>query len=257
MGIVIMSDEKRTKRINTKKKFVADGVFNAELNAFLTRVLDKEGYAGIEIRATQSGVTEIRIKAADNEKLLEAGARRVREIKSLIEKRYGFSDDNNKLDITIRPPEMDRAFCAQYHVEQLKYKLLNGTAVRQGVNNIMGAVMRRGAVGVMVIVGGKVRGARAKAQKYTQGYLLSTGRPKRELVDTAVRHVNMRQGVLGLKVSIMAAVEKGKGKDLKVMPDYIKIHDPKDDNVQSIVPGVRFQGAARDDGANFPAGGRA
>merc|ERR1712078_525622 len=197
MGIITMSDEKRTKKINTKKKFVADGVFNAELNAFLTRVLDKEGYAGIEIRATQSGVTEIRIKAADNEKLLEAGARRVREIKSLIEKRYGFSDDNN-----------------------------------------MGAVMRRGAVGVMVIVGGKVRGARAKAQKYTQGYLLSTGQPKREFVDTAVRHVNMRQGVLGLKVSIMAAVERKVGKDLKVMPDYIKIHDPKDDNVQSIEPGV-------------------
>merc|ERR1719263_2721217 len=133
---------------------------------------------------------------------------------------------------------MDRAFCAQYHVEQLKYKLLNGTAVRQGVNYIMGQVMRRGAVGVMVIVGGKVRGARAKAQKYTQGYLLSTGQPKREFVDTALRHVNMRQGVLGLKVSIMAAVEKGKGKDLKVMPDFIKIHEPKDDNIQNIQPAV-------------------
>merc|ERR1719197_1556974 len=150
---------------------------------------------------------------------------------------------------------MDRAFCAQYHVEQLKYKLLNGTAVRQGVNNIMGAVMRRGAVGCIIIVGGKVRGQRAKAQKYTQGYLLSTGQPKREFVDTAVRHVNMRQGVLGLKVSIMAAVERKVGKEVKVMPDYIKIHDPKDDDVQSIVPGVRFQGAGRDDGAGFPAGG--
>jgi hypothetical protein len=34
-----MSDERRVKKLNTKKKFVADGVFNAELNAFLTKVL--------------------------------------------------------------------------------------------------------------------------------------------------------------------------------------------------------------------------
>ena len=246
-----MSDEKRTRKINTKKKFVADGVFNAELNAFLTRVLDKEGYAGIEIRATQTGSTEIRVKAAKHDELLEGGARRVREIKSLIEKRYMFDDEVNKLDITIRPPDMDKAFCAQAHVENLKFKLLTGTAVRQAVNNVMGGVMRRGAVGCMIIVGGKVRGQRAKAQKYTQGYLLSTGQPKREFVDTAVRHVNMRQGVLGLKVSIMADVKRKVGKETKVMPDYIQIHEPKDDDVQSIVPGVRFQGARNEGGDGY------
>jgi len=249
-----MAENRGVKKISTKKKFVADGVFQAELNEFLQKTLGIDGYAGIEVRATSAN-TEIRVRAAKCDDLLSKQTRKIKEIKSLIEKRYGFSDDNNKLDITIRPPEMDRAFCAQYHVEQLKYKLINGTAVRQGVNNIMGAVMRRGAVGVMVIVGGKVRGVRAKAQKYTQGYLLSTGQTKREFVDTAVRHVNMRQGVLGLKVSIMAAVEKGKGKDLKVMPDYIKIHDPKDDNIQNITPGVIPGNAAR--GGDFPAGGRA
>ena len=34
-----MSDERRVKKLNTKKKFVADGVFNAELNAFLSKIL--------------------------------------------------------------------------------------------------------------------------------------------------------------------------------------------------------------------------
>ena len=68
-----MSDERRVKKLNTKKKFVADGVFNAELNAFLTRVLGMEGYAGIEVRAT-SVSTEIRIKAAKHDELLDKGA---------------------------------------------------------------------------------------------------------------------------------------------------------------------------------------
>ena len=38
-------------------------------------------------------------------------------------------------------------------------------------NNIMGTVMRRGgATGCEVIISGKIRGQRAKAQKYNAGY---------------------------------------------------------------------------------------
>ena len=37
----------------------------------------------------------------------------------------------------------------------------------------------------------------------------------------------------------MMSVERKVGKVTKVMPDFIRIHDPKDDN-QSLVPGVEF-----------------
>merc|ERR1711998_598374 len=229
MGITKMS-EPRTRKLNTKKKFVADGVFNAELNAFLTKVLEQEGYAGIEVRAKTDSM-EIRVKAAKHKELLETGARRIREIKALIEQRYNYDDEFKKLQVTVKPPEVDNALCASAQVEQLKFKLLNGTPVRNSVNNIMGGIMRRNAIGCMI------RCQRAKAQKYTSGYLISTGQPKKEFVDTAVRHVNMRQGVLGLKVSIMGTLEKKVDGELVVMPDYIKIHEPKQDD-QNVVPAV-------------------
>ena len=50
----------------------------------------------------------------------------------------------------------------------------------------------------------------------------------------------MRQGVLGLKVLIMMSLERKVGKTVKVMPDYVKIHEPKDDNSNDIVPNVLF-----------------
>jgi len=100
------------------------------------------------------------------------------------------------------------------------------------VNGVMNAVMRNKAIGCMVIVSGKVRGQRARTQKYVTGYLISTGQPKKELIDTAIRHVLMRQGVLGLKVSIMADVKKTKGDQVFLMPDFIQIRDPKDDRVE-------------------------
>jgi small subunit ribosomal protein S3e len=60
-----------------------------------------EGYAGIEVRATSMS-TEIRVKATKTKEILEKQARKVRELKSLIEKRYNFNDEDNKVELTIK-----------------------------------------------------------------------------------------------------------------------------------------------------------
>ena len=46
--------------------------------------------------------------------------------------------------------------------------------------------------------------------------------------------------MLGLKVMIMMSLERKVGKNVYVMPDYVKIHDPKDSaqDINNIVPGV-------------------
>jgi len=161
-------NDRRVRKINTKKKFVADGVFNAELNAFLTKVLGQHGYAGLEVRATSSS-TEIRVRVVQAKALLDENARRIREIKSLIEKRFNFNDDDNKVEFSVKAIEdfKQQAHCAAANVEKLKADLLSGKPVRMAVNGIMNTVMRKNATGCQILVAGKVRGQRAKAQKYT------------------------------------------------------------------------------------------
>merc|ERR1719436_703528 len=41
--------------------------------------------------------------------------------------------------------------------------------------------------------------------KFKDGYLISTGEPKKHYIESACRHVLMRQGVLGIRVKIMLA----------------------------------------------------
>jgi len=150
--------DKKVKKVNTKKKFVADGVFQAELNELLVRTLGLEGYAGIEVRATNMS-TEIRVRAAQCQDLLSKSTRKVKEIKSLIEKRYGFNDEDNKVELSIKPLPFLKELSASANVETLKYKLLNGTPVRMAANNVIGTIMRRGgATGCEVIISGKIRG---------------------------------------------------------------------------------------------------
>jgi ribosomal protein S3 len=63
-------------------------------------------------------------------------------------------------------------------------------------------VMESGAKGCEVIVTGKLRAQRAKSMKFKDGYMVSSGDSARVYIDSAVRHVLLRQGVLGIKVRV-------------------------------------------------------
>jgi len=99
----------------------------------------------------------------------------------------------------------DRGLCAVAQAESLRYKLLEGLAVRRACYGVLRFVMEQGAKGAEVIVSGKLRAQRAKAMKFKDGYMISSGQPCRDYLDVAVRHVMLRQGVLGIKVKIMKA----------------------------------------------------
>ena len=63
--------------------------------------------------------------------------------------------------------------------------------------------MESGAKGCEIIVSGKLRGQRAKAMKFVDGLMIHSGDPINHYVQKAVKHVELRQGVLGIKVKIM------------------------------------------------------
>ncbi|KAF9667826.1 hypothetical protein SADUNF_Sadunf15G0063700 [Salix dunnii] len=53
--------------------------------------------------------------------------------------------------------------------------------------------MESGATGCEVIVSGKLRAQCAKSMKFKDGYMISSGQPVKEYIDSAVRHVLLRQ----------------------------------------------------------------
>jgi hypothetical protein len=52
------------------------------------------------------------------------------------------------------------------------------------------------------MVSGKVRAAHAKSMKFTDGFMIHSGQPARDVVDYAVHHVLLKQGVLGIEVKV-------------------------------------------------------
>ena len=103
-------------QVSKVRKFVQDGVFKAELNEFLTRELAEDGYSGVEVsdrdvldirlmitkifhaqvRVTPTR-TEIIIMATRTQNVLGEKGRRIRELTSLVQKRFNFPEGTVEL----------------------------------------------------------------------------------------------------------------------------------------------------------------
>uniref|UniRef100_A0A8C5KSW8 Small ribosomal subunit protein uS3 n=1 Tax=Jaculus jaculus TaxID=51337 RepID=A0A8C5KSW8_JACJA len=172
-------------QISKKRKFVADGIFKAELNEFLTRELAEDGYSGVEVRVTPTR-TEIIILATRTQNVLGEKGRRIRELTAVVQKRFGFPEGSVEL---YAEKVATRGLCAIAQAESLCYKLLGGLAVRRACYGVLRFIMESGAKGCEVVVSGKLRGQRAKSMKFVDGLMIHSGDPVNYYVDTAVRHM--------------------------------------------------------------------
>lgn len=151
--------------------------------------------------------------------------RRIRELTAVVQKRFGFADNAVEL---FAERVANRGLSAQAQAESLKFKLLGGLAVRRACYGIVKFVMESGAKGVEVVVAGKLRGQRAKAMKFRDGYMVKSGHSAVIYNDYATRHVMMRQGIMGVRVKIMLPHDAtGQEGIKKPLSDVVEILQPK------------------------------
>ncbi|KAK2713529.1 hypothetical protein QYM36_009416, partial [Artemia franciscana] len=169
--------------------FVQSGVFKAELNTFLMKELAEDGYSGVEVRQAPARI-EIIILATRTQSVLGEKGRRIRELTSVVQKRFGFQEGAIEL---YAEKVAARGLCAIAQAESLRYKLIGGLAVRRACYGVLRFIMESGAKGCEVVVSGKLRGQRAKSMKFVDGLMIHSGEPVNQYVDIAVRHVLLRQ----------------------------------------------------------------
>lgn len=218
---------------NKKRKFVREGLFYAELNEFLTRELGQDGYAGVAVRSTAAR-THIVIHATRTQNVRGDKGRRIREIKSLVQKRFNLSENN----VSVFAERVEnRALCAVAQAESLRFKLQEGLAVRRACYGVIRYIMENGAKGCEVLVSGKLRGQRAKGMKFLDGYMVKSGERASRYVDRAVRHLKLKQGVIGIAISIMKPYDpRGENGAVTVpLADVVTVSEPKEDE-ESVRP---------------------
>jgi len=66
----------------------------------------------------------------------------------------------------------------------------------------LNTIMAAGALGVEIRVAGKLRTERSRFEKYRAGEIPKSGYPREVAVKSAVRHVLLKPGLYGIKVTI-------------------------------------------------------
>merc|ERR1712088_607414 len=201
-----MAESTGTRPISKKHLFVRDGLMKAELDEYLKRELAEEGYSGIVVR--KSKTTEIIIIATRPSEVLGKNSQRIRELTAIVNKRWGA--EFGKIDLYVERVA-NRGLCAVAQAESLRYKLLGGLPVRRAAYGVLRFVQESGGRGC-------------------DGMMIHSGNPTKEYVDEAVRHVLLRQGVLGIKVKILKPHdETGQNGPKTRYPDIVQIIEPKPD----------------------------
>lgn len=177
------------------------------------------------------------IKATRPREILGEQGRRIRELTSLVQKRFGFRPE--QVDLLAERVE-NRGLSAMVQAESLRYKLLRGLPVRRACYGVLRNVMESGAKGCEVVVSGKLRAQRAKVMKFKDGYMISSGFPASQYVERAVRTVQMRQGILGVRVRIMLPYDPQGIQGPKIpIPDNVIILPPKT-SFETAAPGKAY-----------------
>lgn len=216
-----------TQNKNRKRKHIADGVFKAELHGFFSRALTEEGYSGFELTNTPSKPVIV-IRVTNSTRLFKDNHRKIRELESLIQKRFDYKSEGIQIQIQRLK---QKGLCASTLAESIKIKLLNQIPVRLAVSAaIKLAVDKDKAKGCEIIVSGKLSQQRAKSMKFKKGYMISSGQTKLDYLETAVRHVLLKQGVMGVKVKIMKEYNPEEIQCAKTpLPDFVEFIDTKKD----------------------------
>jgi small subunit ribosomal protein S3e len=215
--------------ISKKRKFIKDGIFFAEINEFLRRMLAEDGYAGVEIKPRPE-CTQIVIKCTKTPEVVK----RIPYIQKLLQLRHKFA--NEEAIKVFAEKVQPRGLSARAQAQSICYKLKGGLAVRRACYGGLKFIMDNGkAKGVQIIISGKLRGARAKAMKFKEGYMITSGEAKKKYITEAVEHVLLRQGTIGVRVTIMMPHDpEGKMGVKEQLPDVVVVKNPKtyddDDN---------------------------
>jgi len=92
---------------------------------------------------------------------------------------------------------------AQIMAERLANALERGWYFRKAGSSVIRRVMDSGARGCEVIIAGKLTGARARVQKFVEGYIKHSGEPAESIVETGYATAVKKLGIIGVQVKIV------------------------------------------------------
>ncbi len=182
--------------ITTMKKVMNKFSRNAEIDEFLGKTLNDAGYGGVDITTSPVG-TRITLYVQRPGLVIGRRGMGIRDLTEKLETK--FSLPNPQISVVEEEvPELNpRIMCSR-----IAQTVVRGTAFRRAAIWAMNSMMNAGALGVEIVISGKLRSERAHFEKYVAGVVPKSGETADRVVRRATTDVLLKMGLYGVKVSI-------------------------------------------------------
>jgi len=192
-----------------ERKFINEAVKKLLVSEFIRKETDHAGFGGMEMKRTPFGTN---ITLFVNKPGLVIGRRgsKVQEITENLEHKYHVESPQIEVK-EIENPDLN----PQVVSKKIALSLEKGWAYRKAGNTTLRRVIDNHSKGVIIRIGGKISGERARTQKFMFGSVKYSGDPSRSGMKNGFSIAKLKQGVIGVTVRMLDNNYK--------LPDEIKV----------------------------------
>jgi len=178
------------------KNVIKDNYNMMLLNDFLREEIKESGFHRVEVSKTPSG-TKIVLHVTRPGIVIGRKGAGIKKLTEKIESDFGFKNPQISVEEVEKAELSPSVMCNRMaaHIER-------GTAFRRATMWTLNQIMEAGAMGVQIIVSGKLRGDRSAFEKHTQGILPRAGNYAKDLVSEDITHTKTPMGLIGIKIRI-------------------------------------------------------
>ena len=205
-----------------ERKFVLQKINEYEIQEYIASSLKNVGHSHTKMIKTPLG-EKIIIYASRPGLIVGRRGQNIKQLTKNLKKKFNL--ENPQIEINeIENLNLDANIVAERIVDSLerfgaeKFKAIG--------HKVMSNVMDAGALGIEIIISGKIPSSRAKSWRFYSGYLKKCGDISIVGVDRIEKQAKLNRGVIGIKVRIMPPTTK--------LPDNIELVEEKEEVIEEV-----------------------
>ncbi len=182
-----------------ERKFIQEKMKEFNIEEYISQNLQGVGHSKTKMIRTPLG-EKIVVHVSRPGLIVGRKGANIKQLTKTLKKNHEL--ENPQIEIAeVETPALDAAIVAQSIADSLERL---GTAKFKAIGHkVMTDAMNNGAMGIEIIIGGKIPSARAKSWRFYQGYLKKCGDVALTGVRSAHATAHLKTGAIGIKVKIM------------------------------------------------------
>ena len=211
---------------NNIHKMIRRNVDRQLVREYLLKETERAGYGGLTFNRTPEG-TKVTLQAEQVGRVIGRRGKVIHDLQRRLQE--DFDLDNPQLEVE----EIEESRTnAQVMASRLASSLERGWFFRRAGHSTVQNIMDAGARGCIVILSGKITGARHRVEKFQKGHIKYCGETALELMDVGFSTAVKKLGTIGCTVRIMRPGTK--------LPHEIMIQERAESGLPELVEASGF-----------------